>query len=318
MEIAVLDRSALGDDVDLDKISEFGNVTIYDTTSREELFDRIKDLDVILMNKICMDEAAINAASNLKYIGVNATGTNNVDLKYAREKGITVTNVKSYSTNSVVQHTFALLFYVMEKLGYYDNYVKSGQYEKSPVFTNLDEKFHELYGKTWGIIGLGEIGRKVADIAKAFGCRAVYYSTSGRNSNPDYEQVDLDTLLGESDIISIHAPLNKDTENLMNSSAFDRMKKNAILINVGRGPIVNDNDLYEALVNDKIGGAALDVITEEPIRSDNPLLKIKDSRKLIITPHIAWGTVEARSRLIDEVYLNLKAFVNGEERNVVN
>ena len=222
-----------------------------------------------------------------------------------------------YSTQSVVQHTFAMLFYVMEKLNYYDNYVKSGDYIKSSSFTNFDKVFPELFGKTWGIIGLGEIGRNVASIARAFGCRVIYYSTSGKNSNPDYEQVTFDELLEEADVISVHAPLNITTENLMNYDAFTKMKKSAIFINVGRGPIVNEADLAKALKEDLIAGAALDVICREPMLADNPLYEVKDSCKLLITPHIAWATYEARVRLMDEVYENIIAYTKGQDRNVI-
>ena len=253
----------------------------------------------------------------LKYIGINATGTNNIDIAYAAKKNIAVTNVKSYSTDSVVQHTFALLFYVYEKLKSYDDFVKQGEYCDYGCFTYFGEKFAELSGKTWGIIGLGEIGRKVADVAKAFGCRVIYYSTSGRNSNPDYQRVEFGELLERSDIISIHAPLNDKTNNLINKAAFDRMKNSAVLINVGRGPIVNEADLLDALNENKLAAAGLDVISEEPMKRTNPLYGYKDSRRLIITPHIAWATNEARQRLVDEAYLNLEAFINGEERNRV-
>jgi glycerate dehydrogenase len=230
---------------------------------------------------------------------------------------IPVTNVKGYSTNSVVQHTFALLFYVYEKLSYYDEYVKSGEYIRSDIFSHFNIKFNELHGKTWGIIGLGEIGKSVARIAEQFGCRIIYYSTSGKNRNSEYEEVDLDTLLASSDVLSIHAPLNDKTNGLIGKEELQKMKKNAILLNLGRGPIVQEDALADALLNDEIGGAGLDVLTEEPMAADNPLYKVKDSTKLIITPHIAWATVEARQRVADEVYKNIEAFLKGEQRNIV-
>lgn len=234
-----------------------------------------------------------------------------------QRKNIAVTNVKSYSTDSVVQHTFALLFYVYEKLRHYDDFVKQGKYSDYGCFTYFGERFAQLSGKTWGIIGLGEIGRKVADIAKAFGCHVVYYSTSGKNSNPDYERAEFDELLRISDIISIHAPLNDRTQNLMNRAAFEKMKPEAVLINVGRGLIVNEADLLWALNENKIAAAGLDVLSVEPMRKDNPLYGYRDSNRLIITPHIAWATNEARKRLVDEAYLNLEAFICGKERNRV-
>ena len=303
--------------MDLSRLNEFGKVTIYQTTEPAQVIERLKDADVVLTNKVTINKEIMDALPKLKYIGENATGTNNIDLSYAAKRNIAVTNVKSYSTDSVVQHTFALLFYVYEKLRFYDDYVKDGGYARSDCFTFFGEKFSELSGRTWGIIGLGEIGRKVAQIAKAFGCKVIYYSTSGKNNNPDFEQVDFDTLLNQSDIISIHAPLNEKTNNLMDEKAFSKMKKNAVLINVGRGPIINDYALYNALINGQIAGAALDVVSNEPINADNPLLKIKDSKKLIITPHIAWATTQARQRLVDEIYENLLSFTKGERKNRV-
>lgn len=317
MNIVILDRMALGDDIDMTVFDKLGRVTIYERTSPDEVLERLKDADALLTNKVVIGAEQMDKLPRLKYIGINATGTNNIDIAYAAKKNIAVTNVKSYSTDSVVQHTFALLFYVYEKLKSYDDFVKQGEYCDYGCFTYFGEKFAELSGKTWGIIGLGEIGRKVADVAKAFGCRVIYYSTSGRNSNPDYQRVEFGELLERSDIISIHAPLNDKTNNLINKAAFDRMKNSAVLINVGRGPIVNEADLLDALNENKLAAAGLDVISEEPMKRTNPLYGYKDSRRLIITPHIAWATNEARQRLVDEAYLNLEAFINGEERNRV-
>lgn len=317
MNIVILDRMALGDDIDMTVFDKLGRVTIYERTSPDEVLERLKDADALLTNKVVIGAEQMDKLPRLKYIGINATGTNNIDIAYAAKKNIAVTNVKSYSTDSVVQHTFALLFYVYEKLKSYDDFVKQGEYCDYGCFTYFGEKFAELSGKTWGIIGLGEIGRKVADVAKTFGCRVIYYSTSGRNSNPDYQRVEFGELLERSDIISIHAPLNDKTNNLINKAAFDRMKNSAVLINVGRGPIVNEADLLDALNENKLAAAGLDVISEEPMKRTNPLYGYKDSRRLIITPHIAWATNEARQRLVDEAYLNLEAFINGEERNRV-
>ncbi len=317
MNIVVLDRMALGDDIDMSIFEKLGKLTIYERTAPEEVVDRLKDADALLTNKVVIGKAEMDRLPKLRYIGINATGTNNIDLAYAAKKNIAVTNVKSYSTDSVVQHTFALLFYVYEKLRHYDDFVKQGKYSDYGCFTYFGERFAQLSGKTWGIIGLGEIGRKVADIAKAFGCHVVYYSTSGKNSNPDYERAEFDELLRSSDIISIHAPLNDRTQNLMNRAAFEKMKPEAVLINVGRGPIVNESDLLWALNENKIAAAGLDVLSVEPMRKDNPLYGYKDSNRLIITPHIAWATNEARKRLVNEAYLNLEAFICGKERNRV-
>jgi glycerate dehydrogenase len=264
-----------------------------------------------------MNEHTLEKAKQLKLICITGTGTNIVDFSYTNSRNIKVANVKGYSTKSVVQHTFALLFYIYEKLSYYDQFVKSGDYIRSDIFSHFPVKFHELAGKTWGIIGLGDIGRGVAEVATILGCRVIYYSTSGKNTNPDYEQVDLDTLLTNSDIISIHAPLNPSTKDLIGEAEFAKMKKNTVLLNLGRGPIVNEQALAKALKEDQIASAGLDVLTVEPMSADNPLIEIQDSTKLIITPHIAWATVEARQRVTEEVYKNIVAFQNGEERNVV-
>ncbi|ABX41277.1 D-2-hydroxyacid dehydrogenase [Lachnoclostridium phytofermentans] len=317
MKIVIMEANTLGNDVDLGMFQEFGDVVIYGESNPLENAERIKDADVIIVNKIPMNEDILKGATKLKLICLTATGTNNIDFTYTEKRGISVANVKGYSTQSVVQHTFALLFYVYEKLAYYDQYVKSGDYTRSDIFSNFDVKFHELYGKTFGIIGLGEIGQGVAKIAELFGCKVVYYSTSGKNLNSDYERVDLQTLLKISDVVSIHAPLTKATTNLIGEAELEMMKPDAILLNLGRGAIVNQEALANALLAGKIGGAGLDVLTVEPMLADNPLLKVKDSTRLIITPHIAWATVEARNRCAKEVYFNIKSYLSGEPRNIV-
>lgn len=317
MKIVITDALTLGNDIDLSPFERIGEVVCYKTSTVEEAKIRLADADIAIVNKVLMRAETLESAKNLKMIALTATGYNNVDLDYVKRRGIRVANVSGYSTDSVVQHTFALMFYVMEKLSYYDAYVKSGEYAKAPVFSHFDKIFMELSGKTWGIIGLGEIGRGVAKVAQAFGCRVIYYSTSGRNNNGDYEKVTFDEILEQSDILSIHAPLNDATENLMNYDAFRKMKRTSILVNLGRGPIINEADLKRALDEDLIGGAGLDVVCREPIAEDNPLNAIKDSSKLIITPHIAWATYEARSRLMKEVYENIQSFLAGKSRNVV-
>ena len=253
----------------------------------------------------------------LRFIGELATGYNNVDLDYCKERGIRVTNAVGYSTPVVAQHTFAMALYLMEKLPVYDTYVKNGEYAKCPIFTCFEPYFSELNGKTWGIIGLGNIGRKVAEIAKVFGCHVIFYSASGNNTTTEYERVDFDTLLAESDILSLHCPLTDRTQNIMDADAFSKMKKTAILINVARGPVVDEQALYNALTTGQIAAAGLDVLVKEPIDKDNPLGKIKDSTKLLITPHMAWGSNEARNRCKNEVYENIKSFLAGQDRNIV-
>nr|MBP3598743.1 D-2-hydroxyacid dehydrogenase [Eubacterium sp.] len=317
MKIVFMEADTLGKDVDLSAFESLGDVVIYGTSVPAENAKRIEDADVVIVNKIPMNEEILKTAKNLKLICLTATGTNNVDFSYVTSRGITVTNVKGYSTMSVVQHTFALLFYVYEKLTYYDTFVKSGQYARSDIFSHFALPFQELDGKTWGIIGLGEIGRKVAEVATTFGCRVVYYSTSGKNDNAMYERVDWDTLLAESDIISIHAPLNAATEKLVDGEALRRMKKNAVLLNLGRGPIIDQAALAEALQAGEIAGAGLDVLEVEPMLPEDPLLQIQDSTRLIVTPHIAWATCEARQRCVDEVHENLVSWQKSEKRNVV-
>ncbi len=317
MKIVFLETDTLGDDVDLSSFDSLGEVVKYPCSDPSENAKRCEDADVLIVNKIPMNEANLQSAKKLKLICITGTGTNIVDFGYTNGRGIAVANVKGYSTQSVVQHTFAMFFYLYEKLSYYDQFVKSGDYIRSDIFSHFTMKFHELSGKTWGIIGLGEIGRGVAEVAKLFGCHIIYYSTSGRNQNPAYEQVDLDTLLRQSDVISIHAPLNDRTNNLIGEMELGKMKKSAILLNLGRGPIVNEDALAKALKEDLIGGAGLDVLKVEPMSPDNPLYEIQDSTKLIITPHIAWATVEARQRVTEEVYKNIVAFHNHEDRNIV-
>ena len=318
MKIVFLDAKTVGDDIDLSIFEEFGEFIAYPTTKREETVERIKDADIVITNKVVLDKDILEKADKLKLICVAATGYNNIDIETAKKKGIAVTNVAGYSTESVVQHTFAMLFYLLEHLRYYDDYVKSGEYAKSDIFTHLGRPFWEVHGKTWGIIGLGTIGRRVAEVAESFGANVIYASTSGVDRKEKYPRYDLDELLQTSDIVSIHAPLNKNTENLITYDKLKLMKKHAILLNLGRGKIVNEADLAKALDEDLIGGAGLDVLEQEPINADNPLLKIKNKEKLLITPHIAWTSIEARKRLIKEIAENIRAFLNGEIRNRVD
>lgn len=317
MKIVLLEKKTLGDDIDLSAFSNLGEVVMYETSTREETKKRIADAEIVIMNKLNMDEDLLKDAKNIKLICITATGTNNIDLEYTKKRGITVTNVKGYSTTTVVQVTFSLLFYLIGKLPYFDHYVKSGEYEKSDIFTHLGGGFSDISNLTWGIVGLGEIGRNVARVASAFGSNVIYYSISGRNQNSDYRQVTFDELLEQSDIISVHSPLNENTKNLFDADAFHKMKKSAVFLNLGRGPIVVEKDLADALEQGEIAAAGLDVLCEEPISPDNPLGKIKDSSKLIITPHIGWASRETRQKLMDEVYKNIEAFQKGEERNIV-
>lgn len=308
MKIVFLDAKSIGEDVDLSGFEALGEVVTYHFSTNEEARERTKDADVVIVNKVEINETTIGQAKNLKLVCVTATGTNNLDKEYLDKQGIAWRNVAGYSTESVAQHTFAMLFYLLEKLPYYDNYVKSEQYVSDTIFTHFAKVFHELHGMTWGIIGLGAIGRRVADIAKLFGCHVIYYSTSGRNNQEGYERVDLDTLLKESDIVSVHAPLTEETQGLMDEQAFQKMKKSAIFLNVGRGPIVVEEALAKALEQGGIAAAGLDVLCVEPMSPDNPLRRIKDSEKLLITPHIAWASIEARTRLMEIILEQIKTF----------
>ena len=310
MKIVFLDRKTIGDDIDLSAFNEFGEVVIYDYSTVEEAAERTVDADIIILNKVPVIEQTIKNAKNLKLVCVTATGTNNLDKEYLAKRGIAWRNVAGYSTEAVAQHTFSLVFYLMEHLSYYDNYVKSERYVNDKMFTHFEMHFNEIAGKTWGIIGLGAIGQRVAEIATCFGANVIYYSTSGKNHSDIYTEVDLDTLLSTSDIVSIHAPLDENTLHLMDATAFTKMKNTAILINVGRGPIIVEKDLADALNSNKIAAAGIDVLDVEPMADTNPLKDIKDSNKLIITPHIAWAAVEARERLMQIIYSQIKEYLD--------
>lgn len=317
MKIVILEAESLGEDMVFTPFHKFGEVVIYPRSTAAEVPQRTRDADVIIANKVPICEETIRDAKNLKLVCVTATGINNLDGDYLKERGIAAYNVAGYSTDGVAQHTFALLFYVLEKLNYYDYYVKSGEYARGSCFSHFSQSFCELAGKTWGIIGLGAIGRRVAEIASVFGCKVICYSASGHKYESPYEQVEFGELLERSDFLSVHAPLNIHTENLMTLEAFRKMKKSAIFINVARGAIVNEQDLYTALTEGEIAGAALDVLVQEPMNPENPLLKIQDSNRLIITPHIAWAAKETRFRVVDEVVKNIERFMNGETKNRV-
>lgn len=310
MKIVFLDRKTIGEDIDLSAFNEFGEVVIYDYSTVEEAAERTVDADIIILNKVPVNEQTIKNAKNLKLVCVTATGTNNLDKEYLAKRGIAWRNVAGYSTEAVAQHTFSLVFYLMEHLSYYDNYVKSERYVNDKMFTHFEMHFNEIAGKTWGIIGLGAIGQRVAEIATCFGANVIYYSTSGKNHSDIYTEVDLDTLLSTSDIVSIHAPLDENTLHLMDATAFTKMKNTAILINVGRGPIIVEKDLADALNSNKIAAAGIDVLDVEPMADTNPLKDIKDSNKLIITPHIAWAAVEARERLMQIIYSQIKEYLD--------
>jgi glycerate dehydrogenase len=306
MKIVILDALTYGD-TSLAGFETLGDVTIYQTTSAEETCERVKEAEVIVTNKVVINDAVMEAAPSLKLICVAATGTNNIDHDAAARRAIAVKNVAGYSTDAVVQHTFSMLFYLMGHSRYYDEYVKNGSWQKEAVFAHIGPSFSELRDKTWGIIGLGEIGRNVARIASAFGANVCYYSTSGKNENSEYEKTTLSRLIENSDIISIHAPLNASTENLISHSELLQMKDGAVLLNLGRGGIV-DEDALSVIIDVKPIFVGLDVLAKEPMKTPHPLLAVKHPERLYITPHIAWTSREARERLIAATIENIEKF----------
>lgn len=308
MKIVFLDAKTMGNDIDLSLIQQFGMFEVFDTTALHERIEHIGDAKIVLTNKVMIDKEVMDLCPNLGLICVTATGMNNVDLEYAKHKGIVVKNVAGYSTASVAQTTFMLVLSLLGQCGYYDQYVKSGEWVKSPMYTHIDRPFWEIKGKRWGIIGLGTIGQEVAKIATAFGAHVVYFSASGANHNSMYEQISLDEMMRTCDIISIHAPLNEYTKNLITKAQLNLMKKGAILVNVGRGGIINEADLLEVIDAKEIF-VGLDVLSIEPMVENHPLLYVKHPERLIITPHIAWASVEARTELMRLVGENIKEFL---------
>ena len=309
MKIVCLDAATLGSDVNLDVFGQFGEFVSFETTAANERVERLNGADVVITNKVVIDKETMDA-SNLKLICISATGMNNVDLAHAAAKGIAVKNVAGYSTASVVQHTFACLFALTNRIKFYDNYAQSGEWAKSEIFTNLDRSIGEIAGKSFGIIGLGEIGRGVARIAAAFGANVSYYSTSGANANAEFKRLNLGELLSGCDIVSIHAPLNEKTRNLIGERELNLMKEGAILMNFGRGGIVDESAVARAIDERNLRFAA-DVLETEPMRADHPLLNIKNKENLILTPHVAWASFEARERLVAMIAENIKEFLKG-------
>lgn len=318
MKLVILERDSVGTDVDVTCFEKFGEVVYYGNTVAKTVAERVKDAEVIISNKAPLNEETLKDAVNVKLICLFATGYDNVDLAYCKSRGIKVANVVNYCSPAVAQHTLLLALALTEKIFFYDDYVKSGTYGAQDRFSNFDRPFTELSGKTWGIVGMGSIGHKVASLAEAFGCKVIFYSASGKSTCTEYERVEFDTLLRESDILSLHCPLSDRTRGLINREAFSKMKKTAVLINVARGPVVNTQDLHDALIEGQIAAAGLDVLEQEPMTRDNPLGQIKDSTKLIITPHMSWASIEARTRLVGEVVKNIQAFLDGKDRNIVN
>jgi len=312
IKIVFLDALTVGEVDNLSLIRSQGEFVSYDVTMPGQRIERIRGHNVVITNKVIIDREVIDHCPEMELICIAATGMNNVDLDYAAEKGIIVKNVAGYSTESVAQSTFAMLFFLLHGSAYYNDYVQSGQYAQSRVFTHHGHPYWELNNKIFGIIGMGAIGRRVAQIAEAFGAHVVYYSTSGRNLRAaPYEHFSLEELLRSADVVSLHCPLNGQTANLLNEKRLQMMKSTAYLLNMGRGGIVDETALALALDHNRLAGAGLDVLTCEPIREDNPLLQIKNSRKLFITPHIAWASREARRTLIAKTAKNIRSYFGG-------
>ena len=312
MKIVFLDVKTIGEDIDLSGFDRLGEVVKYDFSTSEEVTERVQDADVIILNKVQVNEQTIGKAEKLKLVCVTATGTNNLDKEYLEKRGVAWRNVAGYSTETVAQHTFAMLLYLLEKIRYYDDYVKEERYINDTIFTHFAEHFTEISGKTWGIIGLGTI-----DIAKAFGAQIIYYSASGRPAQEGYEQVDLDTLLAKSDIISVHTPLTSKTRNLINRDRIAMMKPNAIFINVSRGGVADEAALTEAIEQKRLGGLGIDVYTEEPFSETHPYNRILSYPNTCFTPHNAWGAYESRLRCLSATADNIKAYLRGESTNRV-
>ncbi len=304
MKIVLLDALTF-EGTNLDVFDSLGEVEVFATTSAEQTQERVLNADVIVTNKVVITQEMMLSSKNLKLICIAATGMNNVDLEAAKELNIAVKNVAGYSTDSVIQHTFSMLFYLLGHSRYYDEVVKDGSYSKSPIFTDVSKPFFEVKGKKWGIIGLGAIGRGVAKIAEAFGAEVVYFSTSGVAREEPYKSVSLKELLKTCDIITIHAPLNEKTENLLDYEELILCKEGATILNLGRGGIINE-DAVARIIDEKNLSFGLDVLREEPMRENHPLLSVKNRENLYITPHIAWTSVEAREKLIASVALNIK------------
>lgn len=309
MKIVFLDAQTMGKDIDLSLFESFGEFHTYETTSPSECALHIADANIVLTNKVVIDKAAMDACPNLQLICVTATGTNNVDLAYASEKGIAVKNVAGYSTASVAQTTIMLALSLIGRCRYYDDFVKKGGWVSAPTFTHIERPFWEIKGKRWGIIGLGTIGKEVAKIATAFGAEVVYFSTSGANNDAIYQRLSLEEMLQTCSIISIHAPLNTQTKGLIDAKALQNMKEGSVLINVGRGGIIDEIALAK-IIDEKELYVGLDVLEAEPMQKGHPLLTVQHHERLIVTPHVAWASVEARTALMRLVAQNIQTFLN--------
>ena len=313
MKITVLDAATLGVDVDLSPFYQTGEVEIFENTAPDEIADRIACSDVVCINKLKLNESNL-AASPVQVICVAATGYDNIDVDYCKKKGIAVCNVPGYSTHSVAQLSVAMALYLVNHLSEYRNFVHSGEYSCSGVANALTPVWRELNGQTWGIVGGGNIGGQVAKIAQAFGCKVL---VCRRKQDPHFETVDIDTLCRKSDIISLHVPLNDETRGMISAERIEMMKQGTLLINVARGAVIDEAAVTEAILNGKLGGVGIDVFSVEPLPADHPYHRIMDRNNVIFTPHTAWGSLEARNRVIYEMAQNIRAFYEGKARNRV-
>ncbi len=313
MKIVVLDAKTLGDDISLDILKKAGECTFYKETAPSEIRERIIDADVLVLNKLKLNEGNLADAENLKLICVTATGYDNIDIEYCKKRNIAVSNVVGYSSHSVAQNTLAQVLALYTNLFAYNNFVRSGDYTKSGVANRLTPVYHELFGKTWGIIGYGNIGKEVGEAAKALGCNIIYT----RHKN-DGISVDLKTLCEKSDIITIHTPLNEDTRAIINEEKISLMKDSVLIVNAARGAVTDEKAIVKGIKSGKIGFFGSDVYSEEPFSKEHPFNEIKDYPNVLLTPHMAWGSFEARIRCIEEIYENIKAFNEGKLRNRVD
>lgn len=316
MKIVLLDAKTMGDDIDFSPILNIGETVIYNGTSPQQVADRIKDADVVCINKVVLNEDVLKKANNLKLICLFAIGFNNVDTAFCKTRGIKVRNVPGYCVESVCQHAFTLLFSLTENIRYYDEFVRSGKYEESGTANHLGKPFDELCGKRFGILGMGAIGRRIASVASAFGARVNYASLSGVKREEEFEEISFDALVAKSDIICLCAPLNEKTYKIIGENELKKMKDTAVIINVGRGALTDEEALARAIDNGDIGGAAIDVYENEP-PTGSPLMNLKNKEKILYTPHIAWSSVQARRRCVEMVADNIKAFIRGESTNDV-
>lgn len=311
MKISFLDASTLGGDLDLSFFEKYGELAVYGSTSDDELASHIGDSDVVVVNKLKLGRHNLAECRDLKLICITATGFDNIDTEYCKEVGIAVCNVVGYSTQNVAQITISMVLSLISHLTEYNRSVADGRYSRGKTANILTPVYHEIYGKTWGIVGYGNIGRQVGRVAEALGCRVV---VNKRTATADAECVDIDTLCKISDIISVHTPLNDESRGLISRERISMMKKGAILVNVARGAVVDETALADAVLNDTIGGVGIDVYSKEPFPVDHPYSKIAGRDNVILTPHMAWGSYEARVRCCEEVALNIEAFIKGEKR----